>query len=102
MYCGSKAGIDLITQVLIEEINQKNDVRTNVFAVAPGVIDTHMQELIRTATKTEFSRIDKFVSMHKKHHLSSPKVAARKVLSFVLNSVPQRNGRVDVREFILT
>ena len=23
MYCGSKAGIDLITQVLIEEINQK-------------------------------------------------------------------------------
>lgn len=102
MYCSSKAGIDSISRVLIEEINQRNDYRTHIYSIAPGVIDTEMQEVIRGATIDEFSRIDKFISMHKKHHLTPAKIAAKKLLSYVLSNPPHRSGRADVREFILT
>jgi benzil reductase ((S)-benzoin forming) len=102
MYCSSKAGIDSLTQVLIEELAMKNDFRTHIYSIAPGVIDTDMQGEIRKASKDEFSRIDKFISMHKQHHLTPAKTAARKLISYVVNDPPHRSGRVDVREFILT
>jgi benzil reductase ((S)-benzoin forming) len=102
MYCSSKAGLDSISQVLIEELNVKNDFRTHVYSIAPGVIDTEMQRVIRQASKDQFSRIDKFKSMHKQHHLTPAKTAARKLLSYVVNDPPHRSGRVDIREFILT
>lgn len=102
MYCSSKAGIDSISRVLMEELIQRNDFRTHVYSIAPGVIDTDMQGDIRKASKDEFSRIDKFISMHKQHHLTPAKTAARKLLSYVVNDPPHRSGRVDVRDFILT
>lgn len=102
MYCSSKSGLDSITSVLMEELNQKNDYRTFIYSIAPGVIDTEMQAVIRKATKDEFSRIERFITMHKKHHLTPAKTAARKLLSYVLSNPPQRSGRLDVREFILT
>lgn len=102
MYCSSKAAIDSISNVLIEEINQRNDSRTYIYSIAPGVIDTDMQSVIRKATKNEFSRIDKFILMHKEHHLTPAKTAAKKLLSYVLSNPSKLSGRVDVREFILT
>lgn len=102
MYCSSKAGLDALSMVFIDELDQRNDYRTHVYSIAPGVVDTDMQKVIRDASKKEFSQVDRFIAMHKKHHLTSAKIAARKVLSYVVSEPSPRSGRVDVREFILT
>lgn len=102
MYCSSKAGIDALSMVLIEELAQRNDYRTHVYSIAPGVVDTDMQTVIRNAAKNEFSNVDRFIKLHKNHHLTPAKIAARKVLSYVVRDPAPRSGRVDVREFVLT
>jgi benzil reductase ((S)-benzoin forming) len=99
MYSSSKAALDSLTKTLIRESIEIKDNRTFVYSIAPGVVDTSMQELIRKSSKKDFSQLDKFISLHKKHYLTSAKRAADQVLNFVLQAKPLPCGRWDVRDF---
>lgn len=84
VYCASKAGIDMLSQVNEEEsdIDQTN---LKVISLAPGIIDTNMQEEIRASKQTAFSNITRFIDYKKDGALSSPKNTAQKVLQFIYN-----------------
>lgn len=98
MYGASKAGIDTFTSSLTKELAKKSDKRTFVYSVAPGVVDTGMQEYIRKAPDDSFSAVERFREMHKNNQLSSPNIAASKVLSVIFASPEKPSGRYDVRE----
>ena len=56
-YCASKAAVEMLTEVVgLEEV----DSGLVAYVVAPGVVDTDMQALIRSTPKQEFPDGDRF------------------------------------------
>lgn len=92
-YCAGKAAVDLLTEsVAIEE----QDIGLRAHAVAPGVIDTAMQELIRSTSPDKFPMVDKFLAMKENDTFSSPEHVAREMLALAFDparaSDPVRTG----------
>ncbi len=95
-YCTTKAGLDMFTRCAgLEQINQVNPVK--LIAVAPGIVDTAMQEEIRNTTEADFPNQRKFLEFQKKGLLTSPDVAAEKILRFFLSEEIETGGIYDIR-----
>lgn len=96
-YCTSKAGLDMLSRVLATEqkVLGRNNVRC--IALAPGIIDTQMQDAIRASKPTEFSRHADFVAMKAEGKLSTPETVAQQIVA-LLDSPPSNEVLVDLRE----
>lgn len=82
VYCATKAGLDMFSKVLQEESNiDKTNFR--VLSIAPGIIDTEMQQQIRSADTSNFSNINRFVDYKKNGDLASAQETAKKILRFI-------------------
>ena len=78
-YCASKAALDRFSETLyLEEKEKGRDVR--IYSLAPGVLDTAMQEKIRASGKNEFSSHDTFIELFRNKELISPKAAVGKLM----------------------
>ncbi|MBL7885059.1 MAG: SDR family NAD(P)-dependent oxidoreductase [Bacteroidia bacterium] len=93
VYCASKAGLDMLSQVVDAEQKIRNNKPQEsihkgfkIFSIAPGVVDTEMQMEIRKASKEDFSRIEDFISYKLKNELSEPKIVSQKYFK-VLNNL---------------
>lgn len=84
VYCSSKAGLDMFTQVAGLEQNAEIQP-VNIFALAPGIIETGMQELIRTTDENLFPERDKFIRLYEEGKLSNPEDIAHIILSTIFN-----------------
>jgi benzil reductase ((S)-benzoin forming) len=82
-YCASKAGLDMLSRTIAEElkISRMNHVR--IFSIAPGIVDTAMQDEIRQSNVRDFSRIQQFVEYKNTDQLASPLLTARLLLSIL-------------------
>jgi benzil reductase ((S)-benzoin forming) len=60
-YCAGKAAVDMLTRVTAVE-ERPHGIRA--FALAPGVIETGMQELIRRQDEEDFPDVERFREMH--------------------------------------
>lgn len=81
-YCAAKAGMDHFTRcVALEEASQPHGAK--VCSLAPGVIDTSMQDQLRAADPSQFPERATFEGLHAQGQLSSVTDAARKVLAFL-------------------
>lgn len=98
VYCATKAAIDMLSTVAQHEQLEK-ETNTKVFSVAPGVVDTAMQEQIRSVDKTSFSQVDDFLELKQKGMLVTPESVAEKL--YLLAENPDRFSEVvlDVRKF---
>jgi benzil reductase ((S)-benzoin forming) len=82
VYCSTKAGMDMFSQVLNEEVKiDKSNIK--VLSLAPGIIDTDMQIQIRAAEQSEFSNIEKFIEYKKEGDLTPANITAQQVLRFI-------------------
>lgn len=84
-YCASKAGVDMLSLVFAEE-QKSQEFSIKILSVAPGVVDTGMQQNIRNAEQKNFSRLADFVDMHKKGELASSATVAEKYISIIKNN----------------
>lgn len=78
-YCAAKAGIDMASRVAALEAQT---ARTGVEAVslAPGVIDTPMQGVVRSASPEDFVDVERFRKMKEAGELRSPAEVAADIL----------------------
>ncbi len=72
VYCASKAAVDMWVRTVGLERQQRGDTATTVFAVAPGVVATDMQAVIRDTPESDFPAVERFQQMHDEGALSSP------------------------------
>ncbi len=72
-YCSSKAGLDMLSKCIDEE---HQDIIN--LSIAPGKVNTPMQNDIRFADEKEFPRLKEFKAYHSKKELSDPKEIALK------------------------
>lgn len=90
-YCSSKAAINLFAETINLEVKELNQA-TKIYNVAPGVVDTSMQEVIRSSNKDEFSRHDEFVQLKENAELRSPEEAAALLEQFIENPPAEEDG----------
>ncbi len=85
-YCASKAALDMFSKnINIEQSFFLKENRIKIFSVAPGVIETSMQEQIRNTSEKDFSDVKKFVNLKNEGMLSSPNETAEKLLTVIEN-----------------
>ena len=78
-YCAAKAGMDhLARAVALEEAAKPDGAR--IVSLAPGVIDTDMQQQLRASDPALFPERERFVSLKTGGQLDTPAQAAAKVL----------------------
>ena len=97
VYCSSKAGLDMFSQTINEEAKINNSSLT-VLSLAPGIIDTGMQNTIRSSKKEGFSNIERFIEYKKNGDLVAPEKTAQQVLRFIKESDLQQNVICSVRD----
>ena len=94
VYCATKAALDHYTRVLADE---HPDLR--VASLAPGVIDTAMQEHIRGSDQSQFPDLDRFIHLHEGGQLSSPESTARRILNHLVSDAFGTKLLDDIRNY---
>jgi benzil reductase ((S)-benzoin forming) len=81
-YCASKAALDRFSETLyLEELEKGRNIR--VYSLSPGVIDTPMQDKIRSANPGDFSSHATFESLKIQDELQEPKDVAAKIVQML-------------------
>ena len=98
-YCATKAGLDHLSRVIaLEQGNAKHPV--HIVSIAPGIIDTGMQETIRSSNEEAFPLLDRFKDYKKQGMLSSAEETAMKLISFMEKQDLGEVGPIaDIREY---
>ena len=95
-YCTAKAGLDMWTRCLAEEGAKHN---ITAVSVAPGIVDTAMQNTIRSAAAEDFPLRENFVNYHKDGQLANPDSVAASLFGLITaHTVEQSGQRFDVRD----
>jgi len=99
-YCASKAALDMLSQVAQRELEEKNQAdRFRVFALAPGVVDTAMQEEIRQVDQADFSKLNKFIKYKQENVLNDAAYTADKFMELINHSHKFNSVLQDVRQY---
>ena len=93
-YCASKAALDMFSKVL-----QAEHPDLKVFAVAPGIVDTPMQDNIRNANELHFPHLDRFQSYKADGDLVSAREVALKYLKIIEEPQNFKEVLLSVRDF---
>ena len=78
-YCAAKAGMDMVSRVAALEA-QTARTGVEVVSLAPGVIDTPMQGVVRSASPEEFVDVERFRQMKAAGELRDPADVAADIL----------------------
>ncbi len=81
-YCAAKAGVDRLTEcVQLEE----EGLGLRAYAVAPGVVDTGMQTLIRQSSPENFPEVERFKEMKRNQAFNTPGFVAKHLLALAFD-----------------
>jgi len=97
-YCASKAAIDLFSETLAKELQERGHQNWSVFSIAPGVVDTKMQKEIRTSNPSQFLGHQKFMDLNANNELADPNYTAELFYTVILNPKNYKNVVFSVRD----
>ena len=86
-YCSSKAGLEMLTKVGDQE--QQLDALPypfQFFSIAPGVVDTGMQDKVRQSDQKGFSRLQKFINLKNEGQLYKAEDVAREFARIIADT----------------
>ena len=92
-YCASKAAVDRFSEALALE---EADSGLRVHALAPGVVDTDMQSVIRSTSEEDFPMLRKFIELKENGLFNSSEFVAKNILD-VYDNDGGRYGDVVLR-----
>ena len=95
-YCTGKAGLDMFTRCIATE-QEKHEFPVKAMAVAPGIIDTQMQDTIRATTEEQFIHKQKFVELKETGALVPAAIAGKKLADLLLADNFQSGLITDIR-----
>ena len=76
-YCAGKAGVERFTECVQAE---ESETGLRAYSLAPGVVDTAMQEVIRGFDAETFPEVDRFRDMKAEDSFNTPGFVARHML----------------------
>ena len=93
-YCATKAGLDMLTQVIAEE----NHENLTVFSVHPGIVDTNMQKNIRDTCPNLFPLLSKFNNYYNNNELENTGTVAKKLYYIIRNFTEFTKNILSIRD----
>lgn len=88
-YCAGKSAVDMLTEVAhIEEAESG----LRAYSVAPGIIDTDMQELIRSTDAEDFPDVQKFHDLKRDDAFSSLEFVAESLIKLAFDPAHRPEG----------
>ncbi len=97
LYCASKAAVNMLTaSVALEQRERERPV--GVCAVAPGVVDTDMQHVIRCTSGADFPEREHFARLHAEGRLAPPEQVADLILELDIRGLLASGGLYDLRD----
>jgi benzil reductase ((S)-benzoin forming) len=93
-FCAATAALDMASRVAALEASTRGQ-RVHVVSLAPGVIDTSMQGVVRGASPEAFVDVERFRKMKEEGVLRAPDDVARDILAL------EAAGRLDGAEAVL-
>lgn len=79
VYGATKAALDQYAKILASE----NHINTRVLSIAPGVVDTKMQEKLRLLNPELFPAQPRFQQLYQNHQLQTPELTASCIAEMV-------------------
>lgn len=98
MYCATKAGLDMFAAVLNQEISIQSLKNRFIFSIAPGVIDTGMQDQIRLTSKADFNNLERFVALKNDGALRSAASVSEKIIRLIFQPEVFEKSKLDIDE----
>ncbi len=92
-YCAGKAGVERLTDCIALE-EAESGLRAH--AVAPGIVDTDMQEMIRACSADRFPDVERFRQMKREASFNSGTYVARQLLAIAFDPA-RRTDEVAIR-----
>ncbi|WP_042149257.1 (S)-benzoin forming benzil reductase [Paucisalibacillus sp. EB02] len=98
-YCSSKASINMYTKTAaLEQLVLKTGHK--IIAFNPGIMDTSMQQTIRSSSKESFIEIDKFKEYKEKKQLRDTDTVGGILIDILNDEASIENGKIyDVNEY---
>lgn len=98
-YCSSKASMNMYTQTVALE-QQEEGTSHQVIAFSPGVMDTDMQETIRSSSKEAFKEVEDFRGLKENDLLKDTDLIGGVLIDIMMDE-KIKNGKIyDVRDYI--
>ncbi|MET1249438.1 (S)-benzoin forming benzil reductase [Sporolactobacillus sp. STCC-11] len=92
VYNATKAAVNMHTEVA--GLEQENTKESNkIVAFSPGIMDTEMQDTIRSAEEDAFADINTFLGFKTNGNLRQPSEVAKALIGLILNEQLQ-NGKI--------
>ncbi|APV50346.1 hypothetical protein BWI17_11970 [Betaproteobacteria bacterium GR16-43] len=98
-YCAAKAGLDMASRTVALDAQSKRKA-VEVVSLAPGVIDTHMQGVVRSVGVEDFPDLDRFKELHASGQLRPADDVARDILRFEAAGALKGDAVLDLRELL--
>lgn len=98
-YCAAKAGLDMATRVVALDCEAAGRP-VEVVSLAPGVIDTAMQGLVRSAAAADFPDIERFKRMKSEGALRAPDDVAADILRLEAAGKLKGDAVLDLRNLV--
>lgn len=95
-YCTTKAGLDMMSRVIAKEQEVLGRSNIRCISLAPGIIDTQMQDAIRATNPANFSRHADFVAFKEEGKLLQTTDVAAQIVS-ALNKLGNDKVLADLR-----
>lgn len=94
VYCATKAAMDRYAECA--QLDEGD--RARIVSMAPGIMDTPMQQTIRATPKKDFPSLERFLNLHQQNQLTSPEDVARKLLLAIENDAFGTTTIDDIRQ----
>ncbi|MEX3822114.1 SDR family NAD(P)-dependent oxidoreductase, partial [Paraburkholderia sp. BR14262] len=94
VYCATKAALDHHARAVALDA----PAGLRICSIAPGVIDTGMQRMIRATSVDQFPMRERFEQLKQNGLLSTPEAAAQQLIDYALSDAFGSLPVVDVRE----
>ena len=96
-YCAGKAAVDHWTRTVGAELDRRGR-DTKVLAIAPGVVDTPMQDHIREMDEEHFPKVERFRSLEREGELRDPDSVADRIWALAHDDEIENGSVLDVRD----
>lgn len=96
-YCAAKAGLDMASRTVALDCEAARKP-VQIVSIAPGVIDTAMQGVVRSAAVADFPDLERFRQLHAEGKLRSPADVAADILRLEAAGALAAGVVLDLRE----
>ncbi|MFN3951661.1 MAG: SDR family NAD(P)-dependent oxidoreductase [Thermaurantimonas sp.] len=92
-YCSTKAALDMLSECIALEYP---DIR--VYSLAPGMVDTPMQHLIRSYSKERFPEVERFNAAFQNNLLNDTYFVSNKILHLIKNTEAVPRVKISLKD----